>query len=326
MKDAYYLLIDDEKKGPLSLAELKQRILAGDITEETLVWTEETGQPVPVNTLISCSYIGIPSTHSRPAHIADVCFKGSQIRLEDPERDIIYHPFNLKTGFLSVIFNFFNIRSRATRSEFWCYVTGLFLSAIAIFALLVMLVIYDLFFVHSDFFSVLVKVHQDYLLQLYMVVMIPILLPFVRRLHDIGLSDWFVLLFLLDYIVPPFGTLAIFIMACIDSKPGENCQGKFEKYHYYYFIDDKKMGPFSITNIHQRILAGVITKETLIWTEETGQPVPFKQLSTYLDKIRPEDPERDIIYHPFNLKTGFLSVFFNFFNIRSRATRSEFWG
>jgi len=155
-----------------------------------------------------------------------------------------------------------------------------------------MLVIYE-FIGYSVFFSALERVYQDYLLQLHMVVMISILLPFVRRLHDIGLSDWFVLLFLLDFIVPPLGTLAIFIMACMDSKPGENCWGKCEKYHYYYFINDEKKGPFSLVDIYRHIDAGDLTEKTPVWSELTAQPVPFKQLTRYFIPLQPVPHRRD---------------------------------
>ncbi len=57
---------------------------------------------------------------------------------------------------------------------------------------------------------------------LYMLaVLLPSLAVGVRRLHDIGRSGWLLLI----GIVPIVGAIALLILACLDSQPGDNEYG-----------------------------------------------------------------------------------------------------
>lgn len=77
------------------------------------------------------------------------------------------------------------------------------------------------------------------LLALYMLYTLAIIVPSmalkVRRLHDIGLSGWYYVLFvvvlrLLPFVVGFWGSVAVVVMACIDSKPEVNKWGESPKY------------------------------------------------------------------------------------------------
>lgn len=52
-------------------------------------------------------------------------------------------------------------------------------------------------------------------------VIVPSLAVGARRLHDVGLSAWLLLIGL----VPFLGAIALLIIACIDSQPGDNKYG-----------------------------------------------------------------------------------------------------
>lgn len=56
---------------------------------------------------------------------------------------------------------------------------------------------------------------------LFLALIVPAIALAVRRLHDISLSGWFVLV----GFIPFFGWVAAIIMACIDSTPGTNAYG-----------------------------------------------------------------------------------------------------
>ncbi|MBP3202487.1 MAG: DUF805 domain-containing protein [Bacteroidales bacterium] len=60
----------------------------------------------------------------------------------------------------------------------------------------------------------------------FLVTMIPFLALMCRRLHDQGLSGWFILIGL----VPILGEIVIFVFTLIDSEPNTNRWGSSPKY------------------------------------------------------------------------------------------------
>ncbi len=106
---------------------------------------------------------------------------------------------------------------RSTRSEYWYFF---------LFNFLVAFVLSFLFgFVGGFFagFSGASNKGLETLIELPLVAymffaLVPSLAVGVRRLHDIGLSGWWLLL----YFLPFFGGIALIVMYCLDSEAGSN--------------------------------------------------------------------------------------------------------
>lgn len=93
----------------------------------------------------------------------------------------------------SVFSNYANFSGRARRSEYWYF--ALFLLIISLIPIVNLIV--------------------------GLISIIPSIAVSVRRLHDIGKSGWWLLLFL----IPIIGYIVLLIWACTDSQPGENQWG-----------------------------------------------------------------------------------------------------
>ena len=109
--------------------------------------------------------------------------------------------------FLLVLSRTFSYSGRSGRSEFWGFVL-----AVTIVGLIVFLIEKIAGFDHAelgpyDAFSVLM--------------VLPTLGLWVRRLHDIGKSGWWFLITL----IPVIGVIVLFIWAARDSTPGQNRWG-----------------------------------------------------------------------------------------------------
>ena len=103
--------------------------------------------------------------------------------------------------------NYFNFKTRASRSEYWYFILFLFIVSIA-------LTIVDLAmngpggkFLLNTIFS--------------LATFIPSLSVLVRRLHDIGRSGWYVLL----VFIPLVGIIILIYWACQPSAPQPNAYG-----------------------------------------------------------------------------------------------------
>ncbi|VFN07840.1 MAG: Uncharacterized membrane protein YhaH, DUF805 family [Candidatus Kentron sp. G] len=105
---------------------------------------------------------------------------------------------------------------RARRKEFWFF----FLFNTIIFSILLFI---DISMMDEAGFEYGISEPQTFmrLSGIYaLAVFLPILAVWVRRLHDIGRSGWWVLLVLI-----PLGKFVLYIMAMFDSQPGENEYG-----------------------------------------------------------------------------------------------------
>jgi uncharacterized membrane protein YhaH (DUF805 family) len=107
----------------------------------------------------------------------------------------------------SVFANYFNFKSRASRSEYWYYALFLLIAGLA--TLLI------------DF-AILGPVDIGPVNVIFtLATMIPSLAVSVRRLHDIGRSGWFVLL----GIIPLIGIILLIYWWCQPSDPQPNKYG-----------------------------------------------------------------------------------------------------
>ncbi len=110
--------------------------------------------------------------------------------------------------YVSIMRNYANFDGRARREEYWMF--QLFNTLILVALFILGLLFEPLFFI--AFIYVLL-------------VIVPSLSVTVRRLHDIDLSGWWVLI----KFVPYLGELALFVMTCIDSTYGSNRFGENPK-------------------------------------------------------------------------------------------------
>ena len=101
---------------------------------------------------------------------------------------------------------------RAQRKEYWTFTLFNVLIFLALFAATMV--------ASSNDYPGFGGVFGGSLVIYFLATMIPGLAVSVRRLHDAGFSGWFVLLALV-----PLGSLALFVMTLMDSKPGPNQYG-----------------------------------------------------------------------------------------------------
>jgi uncharacterized membrane protein YhaH (DUF805 family) len=108
--------------------------------------------------------------------------------------------------YLAVLKNYTDFSGRARRTEYWMF--GLVNFAIT-------LVFYVLAFVaHSGFFILLVALYG-------LAVLLPSLAVLVRRLHDIGMSGWWILIGL----VPIVGSIVLLVFTVLPGNRGPNRYG-----------------------------------------------------------------------------------------------------
>lgn len=108
--------------------------------------------------------------------------------------------------YLAVLKNYADFSGRARRTEYWMF--GLVNFAIT-------LVFYVLAFVaHSGFFILLVALYG-------LAVLLPSLAVLVRRLHDIGMSGWWILIGL----VPIVGSIVLLVFTVLPGNRGPNRYG-----------------------------------------------------------------------------------------------------
>ncbi len=116
--------------------------------------------------------------------------------------------------YISVLKNYATFTGRARRKEYWMFF--LFNVIICIVAM-VLDNLLGLTFKTSG-----INMGYGYIYMLYtLAVFIPGLAVWVRRLHDVGKSGWFVFIVL----IPLIGAIWILVLLCTDSKPGVNKYG-----------------------------------------------------------------------------------------------------
>jgi uncharacterized membrane protein YhaH (DUF805 family) len=121
--------------------------------------------------------------------------------------------------YLKVIQNYANFSGRARRSEYW-YFTLFNLFAIISTAILDRLfgTTFDMGFGPSPYGYITILY--------YFFILIPSLAVFVRRLHDVGKSGWFILISL----IPLVGAIWLLVLVLTDSDTGDNEYGPNPKH------------------------------------------------------------------------------------------------
>lgn len=123
--------------------------------------------------------------------------------------EIIYY-------FKKVVFeNYANFKGRARRSEYWYFTLAMFIIN------MVLQVIPSLGAIDNDGSSTVGVIGGVIFLILGLAVLIPTVAVTTRRLHDTGLSGWWILLSL----VPLLGGLILLIFCCRAGKSGPNKWG-----------------------------------------------------------------------------------------------------
>ena len=103
--------------------------------------------------------------------------------------------------------NYFNFKSRASRSEYWYFILFLVIVTIVLWIVDIAINGPNEVFLLNSIFS--------------LATFIPSLSALVRRLHDIGRSGWYLLLGL----IPLVGIIILIYWACQPSTPQQNEYG-----------------------------------------------------------------------------------------------------
>lgn len=102
---------------------------------------------------------------------------------------------------------------RSTRTEYWMF----FLYS----ACITIILSASLIFIKGGMGTIVALIILIY----WLAALIPFLAVLVRRIHDINLNGWWILIGL----IPSIGQLVLFIFSVIDSTPGENKYGSNPK-------------------------------------------------------------------------------------------------
>jgi len=113
--------------------------------------------------------------------------------------------YNVTDWFIKSLRNYINFSGRARRREYW------FFSLCAILIYIFAMILDYLLFGDYALFTLISTLG----------LIIPSFAVSVRRLHDIGLSGWFILL----SIIPLLGAIFLFVCACIDTNKQSNQWG-----------------------------------------------------------------------------------------------------
>ena len=115
--------------------------------------------------------------------------------------------------FLDVIKNkYATFTGRARRQEFWMYFLVVAIIEIALS------IIFSILGSIAGVFSII----GSFIIGLFgLVIIIPTLALWMRRLHDTGKSGWWLLISL----IPVVGSIVLLVFALLDSQPGDNKYG-----------------------------------------------------------------------------------------------------
>ncbi len=122
----------------------------------------------------------------------------------------------------SVFAGYFKFSGRATRPEFWWFFLFEVLVGGAAFAIDTSLVVSTLNAAAWNETALLALSPLDFMLTYYMLItFIPRMAVTIRRLHDVGLSGFFYLM----YFVPIVGGLVVFVLTLLPSEADTNIHG-----------------------------------------------------------------------------------------------------
>lgn len=123
--------------------------------------------------------------------------------------------------------NYANFKGRSRRKEYWlANIAFTIITSILCIIMYIPIVSYLVNGEISVFETIILVVASLATLIYSCATIVPLFALFVRRLHDIGKSGWFILFGLIPYI----GTIILFVFSVIDSQPGENKYGPNPKF------------------------------------------------------------------------------------------------
>jgi Predicted membrane protein len=108
--------------------------------------------------------------------------------------------------------NYFQFHGRMARAEFWWFTLMNFLIALALSFIVLLLSAMK----NTDLALAIIGIY-------YLALLLPSLGAQIRRLHDIGMSGWWILINLVPYI----GAIALLIMLILPSKPSGEVYGPY---------------------------------------------------------------------------------------------------
>jgi uncharacterized membrane protein YhaH (DUF805 family) len=112
--------------------------------------------------------------------------------------------------YLKVINQYFDFSGRARRKEYWMF---MLLSILLSWTLAIIDIVFGIYI-----FSIISTIYS-------LLIFIPSLAVFLRRLHDSGYSGWYLFLIL----VPFLGWIWLLVLLCLESEPGQNKWGENPK-------------------------------------------------------------------------------------------------
>jgi uncharacterized membrane protein YhaH (DUF805 family) len=220
MMTQWHYARNGERAGPVDDDALRALIDAKVVTAETLVWRQGFADWMPL------SQTDFINTGSQiPPSTTPSSFE-SNLRSDDNDLSDFGPPIENKTIFEyfkeCYTKNYVNFHGRARRKEYWSFQLMYFLVILGTAIIAGLMGGFDNNF-ESDSPSYLV-------LTLFLVVFIlgsilPSLAVTVRRLHDIGMTGWVILVGLIPYI----GWFIIMVMSFIPSQSGDNQYGRYPK-------------------------------------------------------------------------------------------------
>lgn len=215
------------RQGPWAVTAILAMYRNGAISSDSVVCKEDSEEWAPVSSLLPQS----PDTESsEPAaskprvsipgiSISSIYDPGSS-ESETPERPT--YEWNLMNAFLTCIKRCTRYSGRASRAEFWFSVLGLFLIQLGLF--LVSLFVCGVAFFQSVFgdsgttgYTIL----GYFLLFLRIALLLPLIASISRRLHDVGICAWVILVGL----IPAVGPIILVVLCCLESAKGSNRYG-----------------------------------------------------------------------------------------------------
>ncbi len=109
---------------------------------------------------------------------------------------------------------YFEFHGRSSRSEYWYF---------ALFNIMIMIALGVMSSIIEEYFNL----HSFFLINsvYFLAILIPSLAVAVRRMHDIGKSGWW----LLVYFIPLVGGISLLVLLVIDSEYGRNKYGENPK-------------------------------------------------------------------------------------------------
>ncbi|QUJ75972.1 DUF805 domain-containing protein [Sulfitobacter albidus] len=191
MAQEWYFAFEGTSKGPIDQDEFEDLIANGTIRSDTLVWQEGMEDWIPLAQARSVSRTP-PQPPRRP--VSD---------MQDPAReDANSFMGALKDGFARYV----DFRTRSTRSQFWWWMVWMILLGGLTGGLDAALGFYDVGPINGLF---------------SLATLLPSIAVAIRRLHDIGRTGWWVLL----YFIPILGWIVLIIFYCQRSQDHANQWG-----------------------------------------------------------------------------------------------------